>query len=284
MNVYEIITDRIISQLELGTIPWSKPWSGTQFHPRNLVSKRPYRGVNPFLLACCDFDSPYWLTFRQAKQLGGSVKKGEKSMPVVFWKWNEVEDRESGELREVPILRYYNVFNLSQCDLPEEKQPPKVEAKTFSFSPIELCEKVVAEMPQQPVIKNDTVSAFYRPSSDEVHMPPTERFETATAYYSTLFHELTHATGHESRLNRDGICEVAEFGSRTYSKEELVAEMGAAFLCGHCSIEDATIENSASYIQGWLKKLRGDSRLVVHAAAAAQKAADFILGRKDDDE
>jgi antirestriction protein ArdC len=234
------------------------------------------------LLACCKYESPYWLTFKQAKQLSGSVKKGEKSMPVVFWKWNEVEDAESGKPKQVPILRYYNVFNLAQCELPEAKQPPALEVETHDFSPIDACESLVREMPKAPAIKHDTVSAFYRPSSDQVHMPPAERFEKPGEYYSTLFHELTHATGHESRLHRDGICEVSPFGSRTYSKEELIAEMGAAFLCGHCGIEDTTIDNSAAYIQGWLKKLRGDSRLVVHAAAAAQKAADFILGRKDE--
>ena len=279
MNVYEIITDRIVSQLEAGTAAWHKPWNGTQFHPRNLVSNRVYRGINPFLLACCKYESPYWLTFKQAKQLGGSVKKGEKSMPVVFWKWNEVEDAENGKPKQVPILRYYNVFNLAQCELPEEKQPPALEVETHEFSPIDACESLVREMPKAPAIKHDTVSACYRPSIDEVHMPPAERFENPAEYYSTLFHELTHATGHESRLHREGICEVAQFGSRTYSKEELIAEMGAAFLCGHCGIEDTTLDNSAAYIQGWLKKLRGDSRLVVHAAAAAQKAADFILGR-----
>ena len=136
---------------------------------------------------------------------------------------------------------------------------------------------MVAGMPTAPEILHDADGAYYRPAEDRVHMPPQTRFESPEEYYSTLFHELTHSTGHVSRLDREGIQDVAPFGSSTYSREELIAEMGAAFLCGHCRIEQATLDNSAAYLQGWLKKLRGDARLIVTAAAAAQKAADYIL-------
>lgn len=277
-KVYEIITSRIIEQLEKGTVPWHKPWNGDLSYPRNGVSQRAYRGINVFLLGCSEYSSPNWLTFKQAKDLGGAVRKGEKSTPVIFWKWLDKEDSETGDAIKVPLLRYYNVFNVSQCDLPADKLPPEPKIETFPFSPIETCEQVVSEMANPPAIESNANAAFYRPSSDSVHMPSPERFEKAEEFYSTLFHELTHATGHKSRLHREGIADVAAFGSRTYSKEELIAEMGSAFLCGHCRIEQTTLDNSAAYINGWLKKLKGDSKLVIHAAAAAQKATDLILG------
>ena len=276
-SVYQIITDRITQMLESGTVPWQKPWSGEAYAPRNLVSGRRYRGINAFLLACSLYESPFWLTFKQATQLGGTVRKGERSNPVVFWKWLDVEDAEPGE-KKVPLLRYYRVFHVTQCDLPKGKVPDLPEAKTFDFTPIEACEQVVRGMPAPPAVNHGTHSAFYRETDDAVHMPEPDRFEKPEYYYSTLFHELTHATGHAKRLSREGITDTAPFGTATYSREELVAEFGAAFLCGHCGIEKPVIENSAAYIQGWLKELRSDARLVVHAAAAAQKAADFILG------
>ena len=283
VDVYQVITDRIIEQLEIGTIPWQRRWSGCEAGmPRNLISRNQYRGVNTFLLSCMPHESPYWLTFKQAKAIGGHVLKGQKSTPVIFWKWYESRNPETGETEQVPVLRYYNVFNIEQCDIPEAKLPESATPETFAFEPIQACESILETMPQQPAIEHGGGSACYIPQADTVRMPQPERFENSTGYYSTLFHELTHATGHASRLNRAGITDVAAFGSRTYSKEELVAEMGAAFLCGHTGIENQAIDNSAAYISGWLKKLRSDKRLVIHAAAAAQKASDFILGRKYD--
>ncbi len=279
MNVYEVITDQIIDRLERdGVVPWHQPWSTER--PKNLVSKKEYRGINVFLLGAGRYSNPYWLTFKQAKQLGGHVKKGEKSTPVVFWKWleRERENPDSGEVETVstPLLRYYRVFNVEQC---EGLSVPALE-NARDFHPIEEAERVVQEMPQCPIIQHETAQAFYRPSADVVNMPPAELFTSDEEYYSTLFHELTHATGHESRLNRLATDKLAAFGSRSYSQEELVAEMGAAFLCGHCGIVERIIDNSAAYVQGWLRRLRNDKRLVVFAAAQAQKAADFILNRK----
>jgi len=281
MNVYEVITDRIIDRLEQGTVPWHQPWSAER--PKNLVSKKEYRGINVFLLGAGRYSQPYWLTFRQAKQLGGHVKKGEKSTPVVFWKWFDyVQEGDDGEpeTKQRPMLHYYRVFNVSQCEGIDESKIPSLTTRTFE--PIERAEEVVQGMPQRPIIQHETPQAFYRPSADVVNMPAAELFRSDEEYYSTLFHELTHSTGHESRLNRLDTDKLAAFGSRDYSQEELVAEMGSAFLCGHCGIAERIIDNSAAYIQGWLRRLRNDKRLVVFAAAQAQKAADFVLGVSHD--
>ena len=277
-NAYQIVTDRIIELLEQGTVPWQKPWKGGG-QAQNLMSKRPYRGINQFLLNASSYASPYWLTFNQAKKLGGSVKKGSKSTPVVFWKWLEVEDKDTGEKKEVPFLRYYRVFNLEQT---EGIQPPKEDqAPDRPFSPIERCEQIMAEMPSPPALQHQVQSAWYSPRKDLVNMPRPETFVSDEEYYSTLFHEMVHATGHETRLNRPTLVDMAPFGSTNYSKEELVAEMGAAMLCGVTGIVNQTINNSAAYIQGWLGKLRKDSTLVVQAAAQAQKAVDWVTAMPD---
>ena len=277
-KAYEVITETIIEKLEQGTVPWHQPWSNEA--TKNLISKREYRGINVFLLGTSGYANPYWLTFRQAKQLGGHVKKGERSTPVVFWKWLERErdNPDTGETETVstPLLRYYRVFNVEQCEgIPAEKVPTLENAR--DFRPIEEAERVVQEMPQRPIIQHEAAQAFYRPSADVVNMPAPKLFTGDEEYYSTLFHELTHATGHESRLKRLDTDKVAAFGGKDYSQEELVAEMGSAFLCGHCGIAERIIDNSAAYIQGWLRRLRNDKSLVVFAAAQAQKAVDFIL-------
>ncbi len=277
-KAYEVITETIIEKLEQGTVPWHQPWSSEA--AKNLISKREYRGINVFLLGAAGYANPYWLTFRQAKQLGGHVKKGERSTPVVFWKWleRERENPETGEIEthSAPLLRYYRIFNTEQCEgIPADKVPVLENAR--EFHPIKEAERMVQEMPQRPIIQHEAAQAFYRPSADVVNMPAPELFTSDEEYYSTLFHELTHATGHESRLNRLDTDKLAAFGSKDYSQEELVAEMGSAFLCGHCGIAERIIDNSAAYIQGWLRRLRNDKRLVLFAAAQAQKAADFIL-------
>jgi antirestriction protein ArdC len=276
-DIYQLVTDRIVRLLEAGTVPWPKPWRGAEFAPQNIVSRKAYRGINLMLLYSSGFASPFWLTFRQAHALGGKVKKGEKSLPVVFWKF--FEDEEDSERRKVPLLRYSNVFNLLQCD--GIKTPGDFKAED-PFVPIERCEQVLAEMPQLPQILEGYGygSAWYCPLRDCVQMPDKASFSPPEAYYSVLFHELTHATGHASRLGRKAVGEVNAFGSDPYSREELVAEMGAAFICGHCGIESATINQSASYIQNWLERLKNDRKLIIHAAGQGQKAADFILNRK----
>src|SRR5262249_572111 len=214
LDVYQIITDRIVSQLESGTIPWRKPWT-VHGESQNLVTKRPYRGVNVFLLGSQSFESPYWLTFRQAQQLDGHVKRGEHATPVVFWKWYEREDEETGKAAKIPVLRYYSVFNALQCDLAEGTVPESQPAPA-PVDPIEQCEQVVNAMRKRPEIRHGGDAASYRPMTDTVTIPHRNRFSWSAEYYSTLFHELAHATGHASRLNRPGVTELASFGTEVY--------------------------------------------------------------------
>jgi antirestriction protein ArdC len=275
-NVYEIITERIINQLEAGVTPWRKPWKTEM--PMNLVSGKPYRGINPFLLAPLGYGSRYFLTYRQAEKLGGNVRKGEKSSIVTFWNIGQekiIKSADGSERKSKPILlRYYNVFNVEQCDGLDDLGLGKVPARVPD---IDQCERIIANMPNRPAMAQ-LAQASYRPSTDTVSMPSRTAFDSSEAFYSTLFHELTHSTGHASRVGRDGIEKVELFGSESYSKEELIAELGAAMLCGITGIEPATIQNSASYLQSWIKVLKGDAKLIVQAASAAQKASDYILG------
>lgn len=286
--VFQLVTERILALLERGVVPWHKPWQGGAVLPRNRVSGREYRSVNVFLLHAMAYESPYWLTYKQAAELGGHVRKGERACPVVFWKWLDVDDPDKpGEQKRLPLLRYYSVFNAAQCD-GIESHIPATGASKREHTPLEAAERIVAAMPQRPEIRQGQGRAFYSPSGDFVGIPAPEAFETGEAFYNVLFHELTHSTGHESRLNRKGVSgsdgEWSSFGSTPYAKEELVAEMGAAFLCGQAGIVERTVDNSAAYVASWLQRLKDDVRLVVMAAAQAQKAADFILARNAEGE
>ncbi len=278
-RVYDQITERIIALLAQGTVPWHKPWKARTGLPRNFVSQKPYRGINVFLLLAMTYESPFWLTFRQALQQGGNVRKGEKSCPVVFWKKTTIKDEPSGEKKEIRLLRVYHVFNVAQCEGLKSSTAPIEIPVNGVLKPAEI----VAHMPQPPVIKHGMVRAYYSPPEDCVCMLARERFEREEEYYSTLFHELIHATGHETRLKRTTLTESAGFGSDPYGKEELIAEIGAAFLCGHAEIVERTISNSASYINNWLERMHSDKTLIVQASAQAQKAADFILGQTVDE-
>ena len=277
-DVYQIVTDRIVRLLESGTVPWHQPWKGGNQWPQNFLSRRVYRGINAFLLNAAAYPSPFWLTFKQVQSLGARVKKGEHSFPVVFWKILKEEGDSEG--KRIPFLRYYSVFNAAQC---EGVQVPVVQANP-KLQTIERCEEIVTRMPRRPAINHHSACASYSPLRDEIDMPKAEQFESGEGYYSTLFHELTHATGHLSRLNRKEVAEPSRFGSDPYAREELVAEMGSAFLCGHCEIDNKTIDLSASYIQNWLERLKEDRKLVVQAAAQAQKACDFILDVQHNEE
>jgi antirestriction protein ArdC len=260
-QTYERITERIVALLEQGTVPWHKPWKAKTDWPRNYVSHKLYRGINVFLLHAMSYEFPCWLTLRQANQLGGSVRKGEKACPVVFWKQRKIADKESGEERNIPLLRIYHVFNAAQCDGLKDASP--VTEEVVTVRPAEI----VAGMPQPPVIKHGMTHAFYSPHEDSVGMPHRERFDTEDDYFATLYHELVHATGHEKRLKRSTLAENNGFGSDPYCKEELIAEMGAAYLCGQAEISERTVDSSAAYLNGWLEKLRQDKTLIVQAAA-----------------
>jgi antirestriction protein ArdC len=286
MNVYEIVTEKIVKLLEQGIVPWRRPWTSTGL-PRNLVSRKPYRGVNVFLLSASKYVSPFWLTMRQANELGGHIRKGEESTAIVFWKIDDVkqstEDLEAEETdqktRRRFLLRFYRVWNLEQCGLPQSVLDKLPRMETHQHDPIEAVEKIIAGMPNPPEIVRGGSKAFYSPLTDRITLPPRELFISAEEEAATETHELVHSSGSEKRLAREGICEAAPFGSPVYSKEELVAEMGAAFLCAEAGISNAVIDNQASYVAGWLTKLRDDRKLLIHAAAQAQKAADYIINR-----
>lgn len=277
---YEKVTNALIESLQSGVAPWRKPWTGTV--PMNGETHRPYRGINTLVLGCAPFADPRWLTWNAIQRLGGKVRKGERSRPIVFWKFWEVHDESTGEIIDrVPILRYYSVFNVEQTD-GLRLTPLSDLIPTANHSPIAAAEAIVANMTQRPMIQHGQQGAYYAPLLDKVGMPDRERFGRIEAYYSTLYHELAHSTGHSSRLNRDEVVKATRFGGEDYSREELVAEFTAAFLCNHAGI-DSTREQSAAYLGSWLKALRNDVRMAVWAAGRAQKAADYILGLNPDD-
>jgi antirestriction protein ArdC len=269
MNVYEVITKRIIEQLENGVIPWKRPWRSAL--AQNLVSKKEYRGINSILLNSLPFENPYFLTFKQARLLGGHIRAGAKGFPVIFWQF--IEDTSTEERKRIPFLRYYTVFNVLQTSGIEV---PSVQA--LKFNPIDEAEKILSDMPHPPTIEYGAKHASYSPKTDTVKIPARESFDTPQDFYSTLYHELSHASGSLLRLNRQGITEDLAFGSTSYSKEELVAEISASFLCAKAGIIGHTILTSASYIYGWLNALKNDKRMIIAAAAQAQKASDYILG------
>jgi antirestriction protein ArdC len=286
-SVYEIVTERILEKLEAGTVPWRKPWSAGGA-PRNLVSGKEYRGVNVWLLGSQDFSSPFWVTFKQAKQLGGSVRKGERGTPCILWKWlaRDTENPVTGdtETKQIPLIRYYNVFNVEQCDGISHARLEVEQDEPEPFNPIESAERIVASYPKPPSISEDgRGAAYYRPMTDSIHMPEQETFDSEDHYYGTLFHEMAHSTGHESRLARPGVSNPIRFGGHDYTQEELVAEMGAAFLAAEAGIDaEGLMDNSAAYVASWLKALRNDKKLVIFAGAQAQKAVDHILDRSSE--
>jgi antirestriction protein ArdC len=276
-SVYEIITRQILAELENGVVPWRKPWR--TLPPANLISKKPYRGINTFLLALAGYGSQYWLTYRQAQALGGNVRRGEHGTKIVFWKFNEYETETADgetENRTSAVLRYYTVFNL------EQTEGLKALLALPPARPIESAEAIIAGMRNPPAYERGFL-ACYAPSTDTVTMPSPTAFHSQAEYYSTLFHELVHSTGHAKRLAREGFDKPQQFGSESYSREELVAEMGSAMLCGVAGIEQAMLANSAAYLKSWIARLKSDSRLIISAASAAQKAADYVRGESAKD-
>ena len=270
MDIYSEITTRIMAQLESGIIPWRKPWiSGKAV---SHVTGKPYSLLNQMLLG----KPGEYITFKQCQQEGGQVKKGEKAQMVVFWKWIEQEDEETHEKKEVPLLRYYNVFHISQC----EGLRPKYEITLpGTAEPNAAANEIIYDYLSHSgvTLKHESGDrAYYRPVTDTVVIPERRQFAETAEFYGTIFHELTHSTGHESRLNR--LDKTAFFGSETYGKEELIAEIAAATLVNHCGIEtSSSFRNSAAYLQNWLQVLKNDKRFIVSAAGKAEKAVQFIL-------
>jgi antirestriction protein ArdC len=276
-NVYDIVTEKIIAQLQQGVAPWRKPWRSLP--PCNLISGKEYRGINPFLLVPQGYGSRYWLTFNQANKLGGRIRKGQHSSIVTFWNIGEEKliTASDGRTRKSKpfLLRYYNVFNLEQTENIADKLG--IGNQSARVADIPACDGLLANMPNRPAFEQSH-AAWYRPATDTIGMPAKILFPNVEEFYSTYFHELTHSTGHASRVGREGIEKIENFGSESYSREELVAEMGAAMLCGITGISPATIPNSAAYLSHWIQRLRGDSKLIIAAASQAQKAADYIRG------
>lgn len=273
-KVYEIITERIISLLNEGVCPWRRPWNRLPLAPQNFASGRKYTGINMFLLYAIGYEVPLFLTFKQVTERGGTVKKGSKGVPVVFWSLLEGKELSTeGKARKIPFLRYYTVFNASLIDgVPF----PKVESRTGeTFKPLEEAERIVAGWASGPRIAHGFARASYTTGADRIEMPSPASFDSPAAYYAVLFHEMGHATGSAGRLARKM---GGRFGSADYSREELVAEMTSAFLCAHCGIDNSTITNQAAYLANWLEALKADPKLVVTAASQAQRAAALILG------
>ncbi|MGL4514407.1 MAG: ArdC family protein [Lacipirellulaceae bacterium] len=279
------VTDRIVELLEKGVAPWRQPIKhsgGGDATPRSLATGKPYRGINVFLLAMTSwahgYDSRYWATFNQVQKSGAKVRKGEKATLVVFWKQAAMTDKESGEELSIPVLRHYNVFNAQQCENLPAPDAPIEDPDAFPFEPLLEAASIVRGYQNGPTIEHGGNVASYFPGPDLVRMPQPHRFESRESYYATLFHELSHSAGHEKRLKRGLGERLAPFGSPDYSKEELVAELGSAFLCATAGISPPTIEQSAAYLDGWTKALKGDKRLVIQAAGQGQRAADHIRG------
>ena len=279
-NVYQMVTDRIIAELEKDIIPWKKPWINVKSGAYNRITKKPYSLLNQLILG----KAGEWASFKQWQDLGGHVRKGEKASFVTFWKITAVdEEQEDGTMitKQIPLLRYYNVFHISQVEgvdpLPEEELNTEIE-------PIEEAEKIKnaykerEHIPIKEVVTND---AGYYPLLDQINVPCRKQYQIANEFYSTLFHEMIHSTGHRTRLNRLTSKECLRFASDTYSKEELTAEFGSAMLMNILGIEtNKTFRNSTAYIQSWLKVLKNEPRWIVSASSRAEKAVEYILNGK----
>lgn len=282
MDVYQIVTDRIIEQLEQGYIPWQKPWLTFRQGAFNRVTKKPYSILNQMLLN----KEGEWATFKQWGSLGGKIKKGAKSSVVVFWKIQKIEDVDDDEpiIKQIPLLRYYNVFHISDV---EGVEPLNDEPELYDTSPIEVADKVFMDYITREQIKLDISKqnkACYCPSLDSLTLPLMEQFENAEAFYSTAFHESVHSTMKKDRCDREEENKGAFFGSEDYSKEELVAEIGSSALMNNVGIEtESTFKNSAAYIQNWLKVLKNDKKFIISASSKAEKAVKYILGETEDE-
>ena len=277
INVYQMVTDRIIAELEKGIIPWEKPWTGVQSGAISGTTGKAYSLINQMILG----KSGKWFTWNQVQSKGWKIRKGERASFVVFWKNQIIKEtnKQTGEEIEkvIPILKYFNVFHESQI---EGYEPIPVDLEAADPATDITADAIITDYLNRSGVqlehrKGD--EAFYSPASDRVVLPLREQFPDMAEYYSTAFHELTHSTGHSSRLNR--LTSTAHFGSELYSKEELVAEIGAASLLSYAGIETSkSFRNSAAYIQSWLRVLKNDSRFIVSAASRAEKAVNLILG------
>ncbi|MGE0289505.1 MAG: ArdC family protein [Bradyrhizobium sp.] len=259
-DLYQSVTDRIIAALESGTAPWVRPWKNDRSGgniPHNAVSRRGYHGINVALLwmqeAAMGYSSPSWLTFKQAADAGGNVRKGEKGTQIVFWQFRQVKDSATGDVRTVPMLRTYYVFNVAQCEDITLPSPRKAAAP---IPPTDI-DAIVAKT--GATIRHGGDRAFYTTRDDSINMPNRAAFNSIADYHGTLLHELTHWTSHGSRCNRElG----KRFGDEAYAAEELIAEMGSAFLCGALNVPHENLQH-ANYMASWLRVLKADNRAIL---------------------
>ena len=275
MDIYKEVTDRIIAEMETGLIPWQKPWVASGGCVSYATGK-PYSLLNQMLLG----RPGEYATFKQIQAAGGYVRKGEKAHMVVFWKWIESEDEETGEKKEIPFLRYYNVFHIDQC---EGLKPKHTKPLPQTIDADQTAEAIICGYLKTSGVKLNHEQgdrAFYSPSADSITLPLLAQFKETAEYYSTAFHEMVHSTGHMSRLNR--LEKTAFFGTEAYSKEELIAEIGASALVNHAGLETAnSFRNNTAYVQNWLQVLKNDKKFIVSAAGKAEKAVDMILGEAE---
>jgi antirestriction protein ArdC len=299
-DLYQVITDKVIALLEAGTVPWQRPWNQYGL-ARNYASGHVYTGINAFLLNFFpSFDVPFYMTYKQAQALGGQVRKGAKAETVYFFKtlYKDADGKNlkpaqvaklqansplrgagGDSIKVIPMPRTFHLFNIAdidgiEFDIPEISDNPN--------APIEACDNFVTGLQSVPEIHHkDLNHAYYAPVADQINMPPLPRFSCSPAYYKTLFHEITHSTGHESRLSRPGITLPMEQrvpGSEPHAHEELIAELGAVYLCQHAGISRQPLqENAAAYIDSYLGYLKGDKRFLFQASSQAQKAVNFLL-------
>lgn len=280
-NVYEKVTADIISAIEKGVAPWTQPWFGVSKAVSHTNGK-PYSLINQMLLG----KAGEWLTFNQIQSEGGHIKKDCKAHYVVFWKflpkYGEDENGEKVIIGQFPLLKFYNVWHIDECEGIKAKYEAKVETHN---KPIEAAQKIFADYVERESenglkakFSDYEDSAYFRPCTDTIVLPSLERFLSSEGFYATLFHETTHSTGAKHRLNREGVANFDKFGSERYSKEELIAEIGSAFLCNLVGIStEGTFENTASYIKGWLKPLKDDPKMILSAASKAEQAVNYIL-------
>jgi antirestriction protein ArdC len=281
-DIHSAITERFIEQLRAGCVPWQRPWRSVQ----NIVSRKAYRGINCLTLGSTQYSSPFWMTFRQAHDLGGYIRKGEKSSPVIFWKFQEKRDHNGnpvftakGKPAYIPFIRWSNLFNLDQT---EGVKAPDLTVAPETMPAFARAEAIVQQANLCP-IRTEGFAAAYSPRDDLIRMPPRGIFRSSEDYHHTLFHEMTHATGHGSRLDREGVTNPIKFGSERYSKEELIAELGAAFLSNEAGILDQVrFDNSAAYLESWIKNLKDDPTLIVSAASQAQHGFDWMTGQHNE--
>ena len=286
-DVYQMATDRIINLIETSqTLVWRKTWKDSNLQrtefAKNLTTMQEYNGINRLLLNLAGFEIPYFITFNQCRDLGGNVKKGAKSLPVFFFSHGE-KMNEQGENEKFGFWKYYNVFNVQDCEglkypTPEIIAPGEETQTIIKNGKIGICESIVENYKDCPAIVSKTQSrCYYSVNEDFVSMPDLEIFNDSESYYATLFHELAHSTGNEKRLNRDM---KNGFGSDKYAKEELIAEFTASFLCDYTGINNAPLdENCAAYLQNWVKRFKEDKKLLLSSASMAQRAADYILSK-----